>query len=68
MLGALDTDAQRHHARLFTEVRAVEHQRDQIQFASGAASSLDSAVSVAAMNRRETADLLVAIAARSATD
>ena len=50
---------------VFTEVHAVDHQRDQVQLTKRGASNSDSAVSVAAMNRREIADLLVAVATRS---
>ena len=59
VLGPVDADAQRDHAAVLAEVDAVDQERDQVQVIEAAAEQPGSAVSVAATNRRETADLEV---------
>jgi hypothetical protein len=66
VLGAVDVDPQGDHATVFAEVHAIDHERDQVQPDSSADSNAASAVSVCATNRRDTADLDVAVAAVSA--
>ena len=65
MFGPVDADPQRHHAQVLTEVDTVDHQRHQVQVTQRCGQQLGQGGLGIATNRRETADLLVAEAARS---